>query len=60
MKLLFVAAFDLEYRGILSRLRDAVAINGGMNWARSGKLGSHSVLLTANGVGRKRAAEATD
>ena len=60
MKLLFVAAFDMEYTGILSHLREVSTVKAAVNWARTGKLGVHSVLLAANGVGRRRAAEATD
>lgn len=60
MKLLFVAAFDMEFTGILGRLQTVETVHAGIRWARTGTLGTHSVLLAANGAGWKRAEAATD
>lgn len=59
MNLLFIAAFDMEFTGILSRLRSVETVRIGVRWARSGALGEHTVLLAANGAGWKRAEAAT-
>src|SRR5689334_5170970 len=60
MKLLFVAADPMEYRGILVHVRNPRTVVLDLDWAHSGSLGEHSVLLTANGAGWKCAAKATD
>ncbi len=58
MRILFVAADPMEYRGVLSRVADARTEAMPVDFARSGRLGSNHVLLLANGVGWKRAAAA--
>jgi len=60
MRLLFVAADRMEYSGILVRLRGREPVALQVDWARSGQLGEHEVLLVANGAGRIPASKATD
>ena len=60
MRILFVAADRMEYKGILTRMSVAARRVLGVHWARAGRLGEHDVLLLANGAGRERAAQATD
>ena len=58
MRILFVAADAMEYRGILAQAaavrREALPVD----FARSATLGSHAAMLVANGAGWKRAAAA--
>lgn len=60
MRLLLVASDRMEFRGILARTKGARAISIGVDWARTGSLSGHEILLVANGVGRRRAAAAVD
>src|ERR1043165_4373896 len=60
MRILFVAAEPMEYKGILAHLRGQEDVVMGTVWARSGRLGEHKVLLVSNGAGRRRAAAAAD
>jgi len=58
MRILFVAADRMEYRGMLGR---AAAVRPALlpiDFARRAQLGGHEVLLVANGAGWKRAAAA--
>ena len=45
---------------MLERARDSRALRLGVQWARRACLGSHDVILTANGVGWRRASAAVD
>jgi adenosylhomocysteine nucleosidase len=58
MRILFVAADAMEYRGILARVSDVRREHLPVDFARSARLGEHEVLLLANGAGGKRAAAA--
>jgi adenosylhomocysteine nucleosidase len=60
MKLLIVAADPMEFRGILTHAAEARRADVAVDWARSARLGAHTVLLAANGAGPKRASAAVD
>lgn len=60
MRLIFVASDSMEFRGIAARTEERRKSRIGVDWAFSGRLGGHQVLLAANGVGWKRAAAAVD
>ena len=60
MKILFIAADALEFRGILRQASGLRRAPLAVDWARTGRLGRDDVLLVANGIGWKRAAAATD
>jgi adenosylhomocysteine nucleosidase len=60
MRLLFVASDSMEYPGILARAKACGPAAVAADWARAGRLGSHDILLVANGAGPKRAAAAVD
>jgi adenosylhomocysteine nucleosidase len=60
MRILLVASDPMEFRGILSRARDVRPVPMGVDWARSGRIGTYDAVFAANGVGRKRAAAAVD
>jgi adenosylhomocysteine nucleosidase len=60
MKLLFVASDRMEFPGLLRRCRQVRTVSLAVDWARSGSLGEHEVLLVANGAGAARAAAAVD
>jgi nucleoside phosphorylase len=58
MKILFVAADPLEYRGILDQATQVRVERLPSRFARSGRLGGHEALFLANGAGWKRAEQA--
>jgi adenosylhomocysteine nucleosidase len=60
MRLILVAAYSMEFTGVLERAGGADAERLPVDWARSAKLGDHRVLMAANGVGSARAAAAVD
>jgi len=60
MRILFVASDRMEFTGILASTLQARRESSTTDWTRSARLGGHDVLLTANGVGWKRAAAAVD
>jgi nucleoside phosphorylase len=60
MKMLLVASDPMEFTGILEHVADARPAALKLDWARTGRMGSHELLLAANGVGWKRAAAAVD
>jgi adenosylhomocysteine nucleosidase len=60
MKLLMVASDRMEFRGILARAEESHAVDLPLDWARLVRLGGNELLLAANGVGWKRAAEAVE
>jgi len=55
-----VASDAMEFRGVLTRTQAPRRISIGTDWARTGKLNGQDVLLVANGVGWRRAAEAVE
>jgi adenosylhomocysteine nucleosidase len=58
MRILFVAADAMEYRGILAYATNVHREPLPVDFARSARLGAHTAMLVANGVGWKRAATA--
>lgn len=60
MRRLLVASDPMEFRGILARMESRRKISIGADWARTGTMGGHDVLLAANGVGARRSAAAVD
>ena len=60
MRLLFVAADPMEFRGLLASIEKPQQTCATAEWARSGKLGAHEVFLSANGAGWRCAAAAVD
>jgi adenosylhomocysteine nucleosidase len=60
MRILFVASAPMEYSGMrkLTKAQRSPAL--GCDWTRSGQMGGHDILLSANGVGWARAAAAVD
>jgi adenosylhomocysteine nucleosidase len=60
MKILVVASEPWELRGILSRCSDVRKPPVKADWARSGLMREHELLLVANGAGTKRAGEGLD
>ena len=60
MRLLLVAADPMEYGGIVNRMEARHTSSIPVRWCRCGRLNGHEVVLTANGVGWKRAAAAVD
>lgn len=60
MRLLLVASDRREFRGILERAGEARPAELPVDWARRARLGGHELVLAANGVGWKRAAEAVE
>lgn len=55
-----MASDSMEFTGIVAQAEQARAAQLPVDWARSVRLGSHEVLLVANGVGWARAAAAVD
>ncbi len=60
MRLLLVASDPMEFRGILAHAEEVRPMEAGIDWVRSGRLGSHEVVFAANGIGGRRAAAAVD
>jgi nucleoside phosphorylase len=60
MRIVFVAAEPMEFRGMLSRAEAVGPGPVGVRWARSGRIGGHDALFVANGMGWKRAAAAME
>jgi adenosylhomocysteine nucleosidase len=60
MRILFVASDRMEFTGILRHTAQARPEPAAVDWARSGRLNDADVMLVANGVGSRRAAEAVD
>jgi nucleoside phosphorylase len=59
-ELLFVAADQRELAGLLRRTAEVTVLRWPVEYARAGVLGGLPVILAANGVGRRRAAEALE
>jgi nucleoside phosphorylase len=60
VKLLFIAADPMEFRGLLAHATAIREAEVAATWSRSAMLGGNRVLLVANGAGPSRAAAATD
>lgn len=60
MKILAVASDRMEFRGILQHARESEPLHAPVDWARRVRMGSHELLLIANGAGVKRAAAAAE
>src|SRR4051794_36877093 len=60
MKLLFVAADPMEFRGLLERADDVRRYPIVTDFARSARIGSHEALLVTNGAGWARAGAAVE
>jgi nucleoside phosphorylase len=60
MRILFVAAVPMEFRGILARAEGVRTALMGAEFARQASLGGNEALLVTNGMGAKRAAAAVD
>jgi adenosylhomocysteine nucleosidase len=60
MRILFVAADAMEFRGVARRVVDIRSAPVAVDWARTGKLSGNEVLLVANGAGWNRASAATN
>jgi adenosylhomocysteine nucleosidase len=58
MKLLFVAADAMEFRGLLERAQDVRRYPIVADFSRSARIGAHDALLVANGAGWVRAGAA--
>jgi adenosylhomocysteine nucleosidase len=62
MRILMAASEPREFRGLLARAgsRSRVPAGHALDWARTARMGSHDLLLVANGAGARRAAMAVD
>jgi adenosylhomocysteine nucleosidase len=60
MRILFVAADPMEFRGLLKRAGDVRPTSVAVDFARLARVGVHEALLVANGAGWRRAAGAVD
>jgi adenosylhomocysteine nucleosidase len=60
MKILMVAADRREFSGILQHSAGISPARLAVVWSRSARLGTHQVVLVANGAGAQRAATAVD
>jgi len=58
MRLLIVASESFEFAGLLARAGDVRRSAVRSDWSRTARLGSHELLLLANGAGVHRAAAA--
>jgi adenosylhomocysteine nucleosidase len=58
MRLLFVAADPMEFRGMLARASEVRRSNAPAQFGREARLAGHEALLVADGMGWKRAARA--
>ena len=60
MRILMVAADPMEFPGILQHATDAKSTSLAVDWSRSARLGTHRLVLAANGAGAQRAASAVE
>jgi adenosylhomocysteine nucleosidase len=60
MRILMIAADPMEFTGILRHTMDARPAHLAVDWSRSARLGTHLLVLAANGAGAQRAAAAVD
>jgi len=60
MKLLLIAADPMEFRGLLARAEDVRRHAIVTDYSRRARIGSHDVLLVANGAGWGRAGSAVE
>ncbi|MCX6633121.1 MAG: hypothetical protein NTW28_36460 [Candidatus Solibacter sp.] len=60
MRILMVASAPMEFPGILAYAVGVSPTQLGLDWSRSARLGTHELVLAANGAGAQRAATAVD
>ena len=60
MRILLIAADPMEFTGIVSRASDVSPARLAVDWSRSARLGTHHLVLAANGAGARRAASAVE
>jgi adenosylhomocysteine nucleosidase len=60
MKILLVAAAPMEFPGILHHATGVSPAGPAVDWSRAARLGTHDVVLAANGAGAQRAASAVE
>jgi adenosylhomocysteine nucleosidase len=60
MKILIVAADRMEFPGILQHATSVSPARLPVDWSRTARLGTHELVLAANGAGAQRAAAAVD
>jgi adenosylhomocysteine nucleosidase len=60
MRLLMVAADRMEFPGILQHAASVAPARLAVDWSRTARLGTHDLVLVANGAGARRAAAAVD
>jgi adenosylhomocysteine nucleosidase len=60
MRILIVAADRMEFPGILGHTTEVKPAGLPVDWSRSARLGTHELVLVANGVGAHCAAAAVD
>jgi adenosylhomocysteine nucleosidase len=60
MRLLLVASDSMEFTGILAHSEPTRSEPLPVDWSRTARVGTHEVLLVANGAGPDRAAAAVD
>jgi hopanoid-associated phosphorylase len=60
MRLLIVAADRMEFPGIVARASEVRRADVAIEWARLAKIGEHTAMLAANGVGARCARAAVD
>jgi adenosylhomocysteine nucleosidase len=60
MRILMVAADRMEFSGILAHSAGVSPAHLAVDWSRSVRLGSHQLVLAANGAGAQRAASAVE
>jgi adenosylhomocysteine nucleosidase len=60
MRILLIAADPMEFPGILRHTTEVKPAGLPVDWSRSARLGTHELVLVANGAGAHRAAAAVD
>jgi adenosylhomocysteine nucleosidase len=60
MKILMIASASMEFPGILQHATCANSAGLAVDWSRAARIGTHDVVLAANGAGAQRAASAVD
>ena len=60
MRILMIAADPMEFPGILRHATEVKSASVPADWSRSARLGTHDLVLVANGMGAQRAASAVD
>jgi adenosylhomocysteine nucleosidase len=60
MRILLIAADPMEFPGILRHATGVKPAGLPVDWSRTARLGTHELVLAANGMGDRRAASAVD